>query len=200
MSRRSLSPSTTRRLLSALAGAALAASLLSACGGSSSADDSDAGSQQSADDARVKFAQCMRENGISDFPDPQPGEQGVRIGSGDIKEDQDTMDAASDKCQPILQDAMPAGADDPATAAERQDAILKMTQCVRDKGFDIPDPQVSTSGGLTRVQPAAGDMEKMQKLMQDPDFQSAMDECQEASGMPGPGGPGPGGDTTTGGS
>ena len=51
------------------------------------------------------FAECMRENGMPDFPDPQPGEKGV-FGSGGsgttIDRNSPAFQAASEACQDTL--------------------------------------------------------------------------------------------------
>ncbi|URM99553.1 hypothetical protein LUW76_37485 [Actinomadura madurae] len=49
-----------------------------------------------------EFAECMRENGVKDFPDPDPNEPGIRIQrkKGD---DDATFEKAQQACQKILQ-------------------------------------------------------------------------------------------------
>ncbi|HEU0288914.1 MAG TPA: hypothetical protein VFR22_17825 [Nocardioidaceae bacterium] len=53
-----------------------------------------------------------------------------------------------------------------------QDAALEFAQCMRDKGYDMPDPDVS-NGGM-RIQ-GGGDLDP-----NDPQVQKDMNECQEA--------------------
>jgi hypothetical protein len=61
-----------------------------------------------------KFAKCMRENGVPDFPDPKPG-GGIMIeqGSG-VNPQSPTFKAAEQKCQ-ALRPAPPEGAGDGPT-------------------------------------------------------------------------------------
>ncbi|MEU0462506.1 MULTISPECIES: hypothetical protein [Amycolatopsis] len=46
------------------------------------------------------FAVCMRENGVEAFPDPEPGQKGIRI-DGRMSQDPD-FEQASQKCQEVL--------------------------------------------------------------------------------------------------
>ncbi|HEX6467957.1 MAG TPA: hypothetical protein VF069_02600 [Streptosporangiaceae bacterium] len=85
-------------------------------------------------DAALKFAQCMRENGV-DMPDPQPG-GGIRITAN--RSDHAKVDAAMKKCQHFMQGGGRLGnPDDPKV----RDQMLKFAQCMREHGIDIPDPQ-----------------------------------------------------------
>ena len=54
-----------------------------------------------------KFAKCMRENGIPDFPvpDPHPDRSGFAVESGD---DEEKFRAAMDQCR-LLMPARPGG-------------------------------------------------------------------------------------------
>jgi len=117
-------------------------------------------------DAQLKFAQCMRENGVN-VPDPQPG-QPARI--TDTSAGEAKLQAATTKCQPLLQ----AGGgqinpNDPAV----QDALVKFTECMRKQGVDMPDPE---PGGKMQI-PTGVSRDKLQ---------AAQKECQKF--MPGGGG------------
>jgi len=48
-----------------------------------------------------QHAECMRKNGVEAFPDPEPGQRGIRIDEK-VGEDPD-FEAAQQKCQKILQ-------------------------------------------------------------------------------------------------
>jgi hypothetical protein len=88
----------------------------------------------------VKFAQCMRANGISEFPDPGP--------SGELTIDQlangsslDTNSAAFQQAISACKDLEPAGFTGSKRSPEQQKAALKFAQCIRDNGVkDFPDP------------------------------------------------------------
>ncbi|HTJ38263.1 MAG TPA: hypothetical protein VL738_33925 [Dactylosporangium sp.] len=53
-----------------------------------------------SDERNRAFAKCMRDNGVEAFPDPEPGQVGVRIDRS-VAEDPD-FDNAQQKCQSTL--------------------------------------------------------------------------------------------------
>jgi hypothetical protein len=60
-------------------------------------------------DQRLVFAQCMRENGVKDFPDPINGEPLVdtnRIPSSNAEGGMTILNAAMDKCGDIAEDIL----------------------------------------------------------------------------------------------
>jgi hypothetical protein len=159
---------------------ALSALSLTACSGKGAADtgvasgggtpapseSASANAPTNGQDAQLKFAQCMRENGVN-IPDPQPG-QPLRI--TDPNASQATMEAATKKCQPLLQaGGGPINPNDPAV----QDAMVKFTQCMRAHGVDIPDPGPN------------GQMQIPNGTAQDK-LQQAQQQCQQY--LPGGGG------------
>jgi hypothetical protein len=86
-------------------------------------------------DAPLKFAQCMREQGISWFPDPKPG-VGMRI---DVPAGQDKtkLDAATAACKKFMPNG---GAPEKMDPAQLEQA-RQMSQCMRDHGItNFPDP------------------------------------------------------------
>jgi hypothetical protein len=169
-----------------------ASSALVACGGSASGEDA----QAKSEDAALKFAQCMREHGV-DVPDPKPGSGGGGFSlqfRGDSADNQNFQDA-QDACGHFLRDAVPEG--DRPDPAEMRDKLHKMTECLRDKGYDVPEPQVFGPGDSPPDNPQQPSQE-LQNLMDDPDFQQAQEDCGKEAGLPGGGpgiqvGPGPGG-------
>ena len=88
----------------------------------------------SAEDAQLKFAQCMRENGV-DVPDPGSGDQkAMRLGKGT---DRTKLQGALEKCRQWLQ----AGGKMPDLKDPKvRDQYVKFAQCMREHGVDIPDP------------------------------------------------------------
>lgn len=158
-----------RNLTTALAVGLLAVGVL-ACGGS---DDGEEDAQASFDDAQVEFAQCMRDNGI-DFPDPEPGGGPGGVALEGVDTESAEFQAATEQCQSIIEEAVPEG--DRPDMAEIQDQLLEITQCVRDEGFQVEDPQVGGGGGF-QAPP-----DDLQALMDDPDFQAALEVCQEETG------------------
>jgi hypothetical protein len=84
-------------------------------------------------DKAVKFAECMHNNGVSDFPDPNAkGEfvYGVSVSPAVFKK-------AVDACK----DLQPPGALSAKRSPKQQTASLKFAQWIRDNGVkDFPDP------------------------------------------------------------
>jgi hypothetical protein len=59
--------------------------------------------------ASLEFAQCIRENGVKDFPDPAPGEPLVNtyeIPSSETPEGMAILNAAVEKCGDLVEGAM----------------------------------------------------------------------------------------------
>jgi len=120
--------------------------------------------------AELKFAQCMREQGI-DFPDPQAGGRGLtRIGEGSSPEE---LREAEKACEEYRKAIKP-----PELSEEQQqkfkDAALEHARCMRDHGIDFPDPTFSEDGGATvKIGKGSGiDPD-------DPDFKAAEKDCRE---------------------
>src|SRR5262249_12239596 len=87
-------------------------------------------------DKRRAYAQCMRDNGVSNFPDPDPS---GRFGAGHdaIDRDDPTFKAANEKCRDLL----PAGDKHDMVGPETVQNLVKFAQCMRDNGVpDFPDP------------------------------------------------------------
>jgi len=85
-------------------------------------------------DAALKFAQCMRQNGI-DVPDPEP-DGGLMIKAGK-NTDQAKMEKAMKTCQHFMKDSGPG---DAAKDPKFRDAMVKYAACMRAHGVDMPDP------------------------------------------------------------
>lgn len=146
------------RTLRSLAALAMIALLSAGCGnaaagtGSSSGSNSattapaqtgtgsGGGSNATNRDQGVKFAECMRKNGVKGFPDPDA--------SGNLTIDQiangsslDTDSAAFKRAISACKDLEPAGFTGVKRSLEQQKAALKFAQCIRDNGVkDFPDP------------------------------------------------------------
>jgi hypothetical protein len=109
-------------------------------------------------DQAVKFADCMRKNGVREFPDPDA--------TGDLTIDRivngsslDPSSAAWQKAIGACKDLEPPGFMGHKRSAQEQEAALKFAQCIRDNGVkDFPDP--APDGPLVdtnRIPSAAGD-------------------------------------------
>jgi hypothetical protein len=123
--------------------AALAVVALIGAGCSDAPDENgNAGNTNAATQTQaVKFAECMRDNGISEFPDPDASE-GLTIDGVVNGSSLDPSSAAWKEAIGACRDLQPAGftGDDEVTAAE-QERRLEFAQCIRDNGVeDFPDP------------------------------------------------------------
>lgn len=120
---------------------------LAACsapgGPQASGGDSTTGTEQSFEDYQLAYAQCMRDEGI-DFPDPEgDGGMSVTLDAGNAE----AMTAASDACRDKL-GTPPAPPGGTKSEAEVREEMLKMAQCFRDQGFDVPDPKDGQAFGI----------------------------------------------------
>lgn len=116
--------------------------------GSTDAFDDGQGSSNSSGDSGnsgVAYSQCMRENGVSDFPDPEEDSQGrVRLAvPEDIDQNSPTFKSARSACQSKLFQG-----DGDSAASKTFDAtkVAPWAKCVRENGMpDFPDPEVQGS-------------------------------------------------------
>ncbi|MFI6505664.1 hypothetical protein [Nonomuraea typhae] len=111
-----------------------------------------------ARDAQLKYAQCMRENGVKM---DDPGDDGrivMRLPEG---VDKGTVDKAQQKCQEHLKGVM---GDRGANAdPEARDKMVKFAQCMRENGVEVPDP---TANGGIMMTAGPGDGDKMKKAQE----------------------------------
>jgi hypothetical protein len=122
--------------------ATLAIVALIGAGCSSEADENGSAGNANAGQAEaVKFAECMRDNGVSEFPDPDA--------SGELTIDGVLNGSSLDPSSPSWETAMAACEDlqppgftgDEDITAEEQETRLEFAQCIRDNGVeDFPDP------------------------------------------------------------
>jgi len=117
------------------------------------------------DDAALAYAQCMRDNGYTEFPDPTPGE-GMRflITPGSA--------ARFEKASTACRDLAPEGMRDEGVTPEQLEGLVSLAQCVRDHGVsNFPDP--SADGRF--------DVGKIGAGPDDPTLKAAMGACRELS-------------------
>ncbi|MEQ4725538.1 hypothetical protein [Nonomuraea sp. B19D2] len=170
-----------RRVLSALVTAPFALTLLlTGCGSDDGGADvasvsggtgnkAAASAQPSADsqEMALKFAQCMRENGV-DMPDPDSS--GKMTMTFDAP--QEKVQAAQEACRQYAPSGRQQVRNDPKMAEN----LRKLAQCMRDNGVEAyPDPE----GGMMRITQEAGE---------DPDFKAAEEKCKQESADASPGG------------
>ena len=131
----------TRRPLAALALIAIVA-LIGGCDSSAPAETGSGGGNNITANAQkaVKFADCMRSNGVSEFPDPGA--------SGKLTLDGIVNGSTLDPNTPAFKQAIsackglePAGFTGSKRSHQQTDAALKFAQCIRENGVsDFPDP------------------------------------------------------------
>ena len=161
----------TKRL-AALALIAAIAPIGAGCGSDEPSVTDTAGSgattETSARSQAVRFAECMRDNGVSGFPDPDPSE-GFTIDAVVNGSSLDTEGPAWKAAIAACKDLQPAGFTGPGRRdAEQQKGALAFAKCIRDNGVhDFPDPingeplvdtrripSTDQSGGMARLNAA----------------------------------------------
>jgi hypothetical protein len=136
-----------------------ALALVAACGSSSSDEPAAAVDQ---DQAR-QYSQCMRDNGVPDFPDPDP--DGRLRGPGHEHQDDPTFRTAQEACRDLAPGGEHENTGDPAFVEQ----MRQYSQCMRDNGVpDFPDPDAD---GRLR-----GSGHEQQD---DPTFRAAAETCRE---------------------
>jgi hypothetical protein len=101
----------------------------------------DGGSRATA----LKLSECMRANGVPNFPDPNG--QGVIQGTG-FNPTSSSFEAAMNKCKRYT----PHGgrAPTPQQTAQMQAEALRFSQCMRSHGLtNFPDPNFGPGGSVT---------------------------------------------------
>lgn len=92
-------------------------------------------------DAGVRYARCMRANGVPNFPDPGPdGRFALSHGEGGINQDDPTFRAAAEKCRDLAPGGEHRNTTDPAYVQQ----MREFSQCMRANGLpDFPDPDAN---------------------------------------------------------
>jgi hypothetical protein len=142
---------------------ALIALTCAGCSNGSADTGSSAGNKNATNrEKAVKFAKCMRDNGVREFPDPDA--------SGELTIDEianrsglDISTAAFKQAMSACRDLEPSGFTGHKRSAQQQKNALEFAQCIRDNGVkDFPDPtpgaplvdtnripSAATSGGMS---------------------------------------------------
>lgn len=126
--------SRTLRPLAALALTALIGLLGVGCGSSASSEPGTAGNKNAtSQDKAVKFAECIRANGVHHFPDANA--KGEFVFGIDVSPA--VWDSAVNACKALE----PPGALSAERTPQQQTASLRFAQCMRENGVkDFPDP------------------------------------------------------------
>ena len=130
-----------RRPVAALALITMVA-LISACGSTAPAGTgTGGGANNTAAHAQtgVKFAECMRSNGVSKFPDPSAGKLTIDAIANGSSLDPNTP--AFTRALSVCKGLEPAGFVGSKRSSRQQSAGIKFAQCIRANGVtDFPDP------------------------------------------------------------
>ncbi|MDJ1134336.1 hypothetical protein [Streptomyces iconiensis] len=131
--------------------------LLTGCGGDSSAEPSAKESSGGASsgggeragggagkgfDKALEYAECMRDNGVTDFPDPKQDGGGVRMEVDKAARDSPHFKKAEQACRDKAPQMGGGGGGKPLDAAK----VAAWAQCMRENGLtDFPDPEINGS-------------------------------------------------------
>jgi hypothetical protein len=130
-----------------------------------------------AEEAMLAFTQCLRDQGI-DIGDPTVGADGsLQLppieftseidGTEGEEPDFSAFEEMMAPCEGLLDGEGGIGSNGDASGFE--DALVEYTQCMRDNGVDMPDPDFSGNGGIIDL--GAGGMNE-------DEFQAADDICR----------------------
>ena len=170
------------RTLWAPAALVMLALIVAGCGSTAAGTGSSTGS---AHEKAVKFAECMRANGVSAFPDPDTS--GVFTVDGVVNGSSLNPNGAAWKnAIGACKNLEPPGFTGGKVTAQQRTARLAFARCMRDNGVrDFPDP--TPNGPLVdtnRIPSLAG-----KDPRSDPGLNAAMHACRDfatAAGVVGP--------------
>jgi hypothetical protein len=120
-----------------------------------------AGKQGNRDDQLLRFAGCMRNQGV-EIRDPKPGDPGVLLKRR--AEDPATRQKV-EKAWKACEQHLPEGFGSPRNDPKFKDQALKFARCMRANGADVPDP--GPDGRLRIENPES------------PEFKRAQEKCKQ---------------------
>ena len=124
--------------------------LITACGSSSNTSTPSSGSgtvsaQTTKYQKMLAFSECMRSNGVPDFPDPNANGT-ISLGSTASKLNGTALRSAEQACRHLLPNG---GTLSPAQQQKALNVLLKFSECMRSNGVpDYPDPSL-VNGSIT---------------------------------------------------
>lgn len=149
--------------------------------------------------ALLKFAQCMRENGLPDFVDPTVDATGTvqwrqMFADSGIDPASDDFQQGLDVCRHHFEGLAFGGDGVDFNVTEVQDTLLGFAQCLRAQGIEVDDPE------LSRLVTGTGDNRGTRLFgpvfdPTDPDVQAAVEACRGELGGLGGGGAQAGGNS-----
>lgn len=133
--------------------------------GSSGKSTASSGSKTSL--AFLKFSECMRANGVTNFPDPGAGGGGIKSGITPGTAQSPAFRAANQACRKDLPGGGP-----PAVVPESVKLnMLKHAECMRAHGVsDYSDPTFPPGGGIETFIPSSAQLDS-------PAFKTAAKAC-----------------------
>jgi len=139
----------TARLVPAAAALA-AATVIAACGSSSPDRSGSRPSQPNSTTQGVKFAQCMRANGVPNFPDPSSHTFGIKL-TGPNSASVNGVSGHALAFRFALAQCQQYMPQPPAPTAEQLAQYgakaVQFGRCMRSQGINIPDPQIGPGPG-----------------------------------------------------
>jgi hypothetical protein len=112
--------------------------------GAASSGSNSSGTSNSSVQQALKYAQCMRSHGVTNYADPSPGKS-QSIGQSGIDTNSPTYQAAASACRSY----QPTNTDQGPTAQD-QSQQLQFAQCMRSHG--VPNfPEGNNGGGQQSV-------------------------------------------------
>ena len=155
--------------------AALALVALIGAGCSNAPAENGAATATPTRDRAMTFSECMRDNGVREFPDPDArGELTIdAIANGSsVDTDGPAWKAALRACK----DLQPAGFTGRKRTSSEQEIALEFAQCMRDNGIeDFPDPAEGAPLIDTNRIPSA----RGRGALEIPGFKAAQEACQD---------------------
>lgn len=157
------------------------ASLESTSTTAASAGEQPDGQEVGDEEAILAFAACMRENGVEDLEDPTIDSDGrLQFGFGGGAQPQDldreVLRTARDACQQHL-DGLAFGPGS-LDRSEIEDQLYQFAACMRENGYDMPDPDFSGPAGERGGGGPFGDSIDPEDLA----FVTALTACEETFG------------------
>lgn len=117
----------------------------------------------------LAYARCMRAHGV-DMPDPvADNDGGIRITLGTKGKVDGSTQAKVQGAMNACKQYAPNGGNPPSMSPEDLAKARSFAACMRQHGFDMPDPDPNGGGGI-RINNSRGP--------DDPTFKSAMQACQ----------------------
>ena len=154
---------TQSRPAKPLAAAIVSLALLAAGCGASSPNNSNTGSPASFTAAAFRYSSCMRDHGLSSFPDPtmtdHDGQQVAYLTATIPVDPSPAFKSAQNACRGILPPPINASPTQLAQQQARKEHVLAFAKCLRNHGIaDFPDPNSQAQLTLEMVNAAGVDL------------------------------------------